>query len=365
MILLSGALCGTAFLMKQPGGAFALLGLAVLARPAWEENPICWKKHGPRMAAFCCGVLAPLVLTAGWLWYAGVWSKFWFWTVTYASVHATVETWSFARDRLALFFAGLKWDVLLWLWAGAGLICGFTAARGRRFFPTALLVLSAAAVCPAFYFSPHYFIVLLPALALLAGYALETAGRRKTPWILFAASWCFIVLSRREVFFEMTPAQISDSTYGRNQFEVYPDIGDYLKTHTPADATVAVLGSEPELLFYAHRRSVTGYIYMYDLVQEQPLREKMQREMISEVEQGKPDLVVFVNLTPSWLPSRSEDFEAIRQWLIRYTDTFYEPFGVATFPPTAIVWGKNSFERVPPQARFLWIFKRKEHAPLP
>jgi hypothetical protein len=162
----------------------------------------------------------------------------------------------------------------------------------------------------------------------------------------------------------MTPEQISDKTYGRNDFEAYPAIGDYLKTHTPPGATLAILGSEPELLFYAHRRSVTGYIYMYDLVEGQPLREKMQREMIDEVEQGKPDLVAFVNLAPSWLPSRPEDFEAIHQWLMHYTERFYEPFGVATFPPTAILWGANSFERVPPAARFLWIFKRKENAPL-
>jgi hypothetical protein len=406
-IFLGGALCGAAFLMKQPGGAFALLGLSLLAWSAWEEKPISWKKQGAsvqlqkwfyneplslpsprkagrgwpqagrgdwvkvslkhytRMAVFCCGVLTPIALTACWLWQAGVWPKFWFWTVTYASVHATVETWSFGRDRLALFFAGLKWDVLLWLLAAAGLVCVFALSRGRKFFPTALLVLSAAAVCPAFYFSPHYFILLLPAIALLTGYALEAADKRTIPWILFVVCWSLIVFSRRDVFFEMTAEQISDRTYGRNDFEAYPAIGDYLRTHTPAGATLAILGSEPELLFYAHRRSVTGYIYMYDLVEDQPLREKMRREMIDEVEQGKPDLVVFVNLTPSWLPSRPEDFEAIHQWLIPYTERFYEPFGVATFPPTGIFWGTNSFERVPSAARFLWIFKRKESAPLP
>jgi hypothetical protein len=364
-IFLGGALCGAAFLMKQPGGAFALLGLSLLAWSAWEEKPISWKKHGARMAVFCCGVLTPIALTGCWLWQAGVWPKFWFWTVTYASVHATVETWSFGRDRLALFFAGLKRDVLLWLWAAAGLVCVFALSRGRKFFPTALLVLSAAAVCPAFYFSPHYFILVLPAIALLTGYALEAADRRTVPWILFVVSWGLIVFSRRDVFFEMTPRQISGRTYGRNDFAAYPAIGDYLRTHTLPGATLAILGSEPELLFYAHRRSVTGYIYMYDLVEDQPLREKMRREMIDEVEQGKPDLVVFVNLTPSWLPSRPEDFEAIHQWLTHYTEKSYEPFGVATFPPTGIFWGTNSFERVPSAARFLWIFKRKESALLP
>jgi hypothetical protein len=364
-IFLSGLLCGVAFLMKQPGGAFGLLGLAQLAWSAREESPTHSKKHGTRMAAFCAGVLAPIVLTILWLWYAGVWQKFWFWTVAYASIHASVETWSFGRDRLALFFAGLKWDGLLWLWAAAGLICVFVIGRGRRFFPIALLVLSAAAVCPAFFFSPHYFILLLPSIALLAGYALQAAAWRKIPWILFAVCWSVIVLNRRDVFFAMTLEQISDKTYGRNNFEAYPAIGDYLRSHTPPGATMAILGSEPELLFYAHRRSVTGYIYMYDLVEDQPLREKMQRELIDEVENGKPDLVVFVNLTPSWLPSRPENLAAIHQWLMHYTESFYEPYGVATFPPTGVFWGTTSFERVPFKERFLWIFKRKESAVWP
>jgi hypothetical protein len=298
-------------------------------------------------------------LVAFWLWQAGVWQRFWFWTVTYASVHASVETWSFGRGRLALFFAGLKWDMLLWLWAAVGLVCIFIISRGRTFLPMALLVFSTAAVCPAFFFSPHYFILLLPAIALLVGYALEAAETRPIPWTLFVVCWCVIAFSRKDVFFEMTPEQISDQTYGRNNFEAYPILGHYLKSHTPPDATMAILGSEPELLFYAHRRSVTGYIYMYDLVENQPLREKMQREMIGEVEQGKPDLVVFVNLTPSWLPSRPEDFAAIHQWLMQYTENLYEPFGVGTFPPTHFFWGTNSFNHVPPPARFLWVFKRK------
>jgi hypothetical protein len=359
----SGALFGIAFLMKQPGGAFALLGFSMLAVSAWKERPLSWHKHGAGMVAFIVGALAPIGATACWLWWAGVWSKFWFWTVTYASIHATVETWSFGRDRLALFFAGLGWDVLLWLWAVVGLGCMLMRKdAGRKFFPMALLAVSTAAVCPAFYFSPHYFVLLLPAFSLLTGCALEAAAARKAPWILFGVCWILATAGRRDVFFELTPEQISARTYGRNAFPVYPSIGDYLKTHTPESATLAVLGSEPELLFYADRRSITGYIYMYDLVEDQPLREKMRREMMSEVEQGRPDFIVFVNLTPSWMPSRPEYFEVIQQWLVHYTETFYEPFGVATFPPTAIYWGNDSFQRVPPRDRFLWIFKRREIA---
>jgi hypothetical protein len=109
-------------------------------------------------------------------------------------------------------------------------------------------------------------------------------------------------LVHRGVFFQWTPEEAARRMYPSNDFQVYPVIADYLKSHTPPTATFAVLGSEPELLFYTHRRSVTGYIYMYDLVQEQPFRQRMEKEMISEVEQNRPDYVVFVNLVFSWLP---------------------------------------------------------------
>ncbi|MGA2173385.1 MAG: glycosyltransferase family 39 protein [Verrucomicrobiota bacterium] len=356
----SGALCGVAFLMKQPGGAFAFLGLSVLAWAAWRERPVSWGKHGGRMAAFATGALAPVLLTFWLLWRAGVWAKFWFWTVTYARVHATLAPWSFGRERLAVFFGGLGWDAVFWVWAALGLGCVLAAKKGdKRFFPVALLAFSVAAVCPTFHFYPHYFVLLLPAIALLTGEALAAAAERKAPWIFFAACWVFLVAIHREAFFKWKPDQVSGFTYWRNAFQVYPPIGEYLKTNTPAGATLAVLGSEPELLFYAHRRSVTGYIYMYDVVEDQPLREQMEREMIGEVERGRPDFVIFVNSGLSWIPSRSEDFEAIKQWMEQYTDKFYEPYGLATFPPYTIYWGKGSFQRVPSAQRFVWIFKRK------
>ena len=40
-----------------------------------------------------------------------------------------------------------------------------------------------------------------------------------------------------------------------------------LREHSAPDARIAILGSEPEILFYARRHSATGYIYMYDLLE--------------------------------------------------------------------------------------------------
>jgi len=41
------------------------------------------------------------------------------------------------------------------------------------------------------------------------------------------------------------------------------------QAHTNPTDTIAVLGSEPEIYFYSHRISATGYIYTYPLMEPQ------------------------------------------------------------------------------------------------
>ena len=370
-IFWSGACFGVAFLMKQPGGAFAMFGFGLLLWAAWRRPPSTWKTHAPSLSLYAAGVAAPLLLTGLILWHVGVWDRFWWWTNTYARTHATVLTWASGRIRLANFFAEISWDWLFWGLALAGLVPVLTGRDGadEKFFFLSLLFFSVMAVCPTFHFTNHYFVLMLPVVALLAARAFASAAAwlsaqpsalaRGAPWILFGLVWLRVAWTYLGPYVLWGPSEAAAGLYPANDFKVYPVLADYLKSHTPANATFAVLGSEPELLFYAHRRSVTGYIYMYDLVQPQPFQARMAAEMISEVENARPDYVVFVNLVNSWLPFAREDFEHIRNWFMAYTQSKYDPYGVVTFSPNLYFWGPDCLQRVPLNHRFVVIFKRK------
>jgi uncharacterized membrane protein YuzA (DUF378 family) len=373
----SGALFGIAFLMKQPGGAFAFFGATLLLWEAARRRPPEWRRDGARLAACAAGVAAPIVLTGAVLWRAGVWGKFWWWTVAYARVHATALPWKFVKERLASPLTHWAWDELFWALALAGVIW-LVSRKGRaeeKFFFLSLLFFSAASVCPTFHFTSHYFVLMLPVVALLAARACEAAAAglaaqpralaRGAPWILFGLMWGGVAWSCRDSFFLSSPREVAAQAYGINDFQVYPVIADYLKGHSPPTATLAVLGSEPELFFYAHRRSVTGYIYMYDVVQEQPMRRQMEAEMISEVERGRPDYVVFVNQVLSWLPYPAACWDTIRNWLMAYTQNEYVPCGVVTYAPHQYFWGSDCLQRVPLGRRFVVIFQRKAAPGLP
>jgi hypothetical protein len=367
----SGGLFGLAFLMKQPGGAFGLFGLSLLLWAAFRRRPRSWKTDTARIGLFSAGVLAPILLTALILWRVGVWPKFWFWTVTYAGIHAQNQSWSFGKADLTHYLATLGWDGLLWILAAMGLAClpRIKSGADGRFFLVTLLAFSVAAVCPTFYFSEHYFVLMLPALALLAGLAVGTVVElsasgtlmvfRYAAWILFLACWAAVAFSHRSVFLELSPDEACANTYFANAFEFYPVVGDYLRAHTPPNATLAVLGSEPQLMFYARRRSVTGYIYMYDLVQDHPFRAEMEREMRDEIEQGRPDYFVFVNIHLSWQSTDAKALDSIIEWMKNYTDNCYEPFGVVAFDSRQPFWGRDCLQRVPLSHRFITLFKRK------
>jgi 4-amino-4-deoxy-L-arabinose transferase-like glycosyltransferase len=368
----SGALFGVAFLMKQPGGAFAFFGSSLVLWTVWRRQPRDWKIGSLRLAVYAAGVAAPILLTGLLIWRGGVWDKFWWWTVVYARVHATAMSWADGRLRLAYFFSKWSLDTLFWLLALAGLIC-LLIGKGRadeKFFFLSLLAFSFASILPTMNFTGHYFVLMLPVVAMLAARiatvltaslaAQKMVVARYSPWILFGLVWIGVAWSHCEAFFEWTPDEAARRMYPSNDFQVYPVIADYLKSHTAATATFAVFGSEPELLFDTHRRSVTGYIYMYDLVQEQPFRKRMEKEMISEVEQRRPDYIVFVNLIFSWVPFPPENLQSIQTWLMKYTESQYEPYGVVTFPPNQYFWGPDCFRQVPPGHRFISIFQRKQ-----
>ena len=68
---------------------------------------------------------------------------------------------------------GPDWPV--WMLAGIGALTGLWDQRMRAstLFLVGFLFFSALAVCPGFYFRTHYFILVLPAVSLLAGAAIS------------------------------------------------------------------------------------------------------------------------------------------------------------------------------------------------
>src|SRR5207248_4462339 len=164
------------------------------------------------------------------LWRAGVFDKFWFWTINYARQYGSLIAVSAAPKRFAGAFTPVVHSVwLLWLFAGVGLIAGLWKKRTRyaTLFVLGLFVSSFLAFSAGFYFREHYFIFILPAVSLFAGVAVsvlcelgDKSGRlvRFAPFLLFCVVLSQPVLAARRFYFEIPPIEASHIVYGANPF---------------------------------------------------------------------------------------------------------------------------------------------------
>jgi hypothetical protein len=298
--------------------------------------PIAWQRLFKDLALFSVAFALPYLLTCVFLWAAGVFPQFTFWTITYARKYATGLPQGIGNDIVRTTLNAVTGpNILLWIvpWFGALLMAWERRISSEhKFFLVALLLCSLGSIGIGFYFRPHYFITLLPVLALLTGVAVSRAIRLikhditielflTLPVFLLFGLGCLISLGGNgALWFTMSPTEAIESVYRTPLFTETRKLGDSLRSSVGRDSRIAVLGSEPEIYFYSHRRSATGYIYMYPLMETHPYAAQMQKDMIARIEQTNPEYVIFVVDRMSWL--RKPGYEKLLDnWWERYWTT--------------------------------------------
>lgn len=372
----SGLLFGLAVLMKQPGAFFAMFGGIIVIWSEWRGRPRLWRALIKRGALYSCGVVVPYAATCLILWRAGVFERFWFWTVTCVRSYGAALPLSQGLKNLGDYFLrNPDSSMVLWFLAIAGVICVWKdreAVAARIMIPVLLLV-SLAAVGQGMYFRPHYFIMLLPALALALGAGASSMRRLilKTnptspmagmPAKYLAVALLAVVLGQGRFFFVMTPDEISRRLYPGESFVESVDIAKYIKDHSAVGDQIGIVGSEPQICFYSGRHSATAYIYTYDMMDTGPFATQLQKEMIAQIEAAQPQFLLYVNLQNSWGGAPTPQMPVI-EWQAKYSREFYEPVGKVVYPADKspqFYWGAAAIATAPLRQECIDIFQRKE-----
>ena len=377
----AGALLSLAFLMKQPGVFFIVLGAGCIIINAFERRPPMLRQALSHLGVFSCGVLLPVSVMILYLSVAGVLAKFWFFTFVYASQYVTQVPLSLAAGIfMSSFFNVADGFFLVWVSAALGLVALFLnpVLRNRRLPISLFAACSLLTVCPGFYFRPHYFVTLLPVVSLLAGIFadyLRTVLARvlksspSTPVLptciaiaVFAPALIIGIVRQSDYLFEEDPFYLSRNIYAFNPFPESIDIARFIKTNTAVDDTIAVLGSEPQIFFYSGRHSATEHIYTYGLMEIHPYSLVMQREMAMEIERSRPRFLVAVNMPTSWA-ARSESEKFIFRWADDYVSKYYDLVGrvdnIGPDKTSVYKWGKDARSYTPQSTSNVSVFQRR------
>ena len=365
-IVAGGLLLGLAYVMKQHGAAFVAFGglwVLLAARRRGAPGPAVLRDG----ALFAGAALAPFLATCAAMLAAGAFGPFWFWTVSYAREYATLIPLADALGILRANFAHVVGSApLLWALAalGATALAWDAVARRHAAFLGLFVVCSFAAVCTGLRFSEHYFILLLPAASLLAAVAASACARASGSVALGAGLAALAVVTAlvgdRRVLFELSPVEVSRAIYGENPFPEAVEIARWLREHTSPEERIAVVGSEPEIYFYAQRPAATSYIYTYPLMEAQPFARWMQADMIAQLERARPKYMVLVSVDTSWT-RRADSPTLLFDWAERTVNADYVRVGQIDIPGDAASryrWGDAAAG--PPTSRsFVTVFARR------
>jgi hypothetical protein len=335
-LALSGLCFGVGVLMKQQGAAFLLAGGMALVIAEVRRLPRDRGRILRRAAIFAVAGLLPYLFTCLALGIAGVFDTFWFWTFTYARSYGSQVPWSAAWMMFSMQVVKVLGQApLLWSLAAIGLTTPWWSRVLRPHGATVMIfaLLSGLAICPGLFFREHYFLLLGPAGGLLAAAgtgALVNLARRRTSLgrpalvlagIVFVAALAEPVIRQRELLFRLTPVEACRATFGLNPFPESVAVAKVVASLTDEGERIAVIGSEPQIYFLAKRRSATGYIYTYALMEPHEHAARMHREMIAEIEAHRPKVLVLVNIQQSWLAGAWSK-QILQRWFAEYVEQY-------------------------------------------
>jgi len=367
----SGLLFGLALLIKQHAVFFFLFGMIVLVfRVVTQSQP--FNKPYLNTGLFAAGGMTPLFLSALLYWITGNFSDFWFCTFQYAWEYVSIVSLGQGLENFKYFFAKIlepNFPILLLSSLGLASASWRMNSRPEYIFLIGFFACSFLAITPGFYFRPHYFILWMPAISLLAGAGFDSLASRfssaglKTgiPAGILTLALGLPVWMQKEFFFTLPVTKATRLTYGVNPFPESLEIAKYIRDHSQEDDKIAVFGSEPQIYFYSHRQSATRHLYMYPLMEKHVYARPMQAEMIWEIEEAQPEFLVAVNVSMSWL-FQPDSSTLLTTWAQGYADSGYEISGVVDIisnEMTVYKWGEQARGYFPRSRHHLLIYKKR------
>ena len=376
-VFLFGLMLGMAFLMKQQALYLILFGIVFLFLYLKTEKKQTYREIAGKIFIFTGGVIIPYLLVVLIVLVTGHFHAFWLWTIEYASKYEA--TGKSLNDIMGLFkptfLAAWTNYYYLWLLALSGIVVLYWSAYThlQKIFVLTYCIASVCTFSSGFYFREHYYITLLPAIGLLTGVFIEFLSKQirerlnvskslNVALLALSVVILFNVYDNRKYYFHYTRNNI----LFEGPFSVAEEISNYIRNNTKDSDEIAILGSEPEIYFYANRKAATGYLYTYPLVEDQPYNTIMQEQMIQEIEKKKPAFMIFCNLTTSWLAKKNSPTK-IFEWGNSYTHDYYTPVGFADLigPGTwKVYWnGDIKTRNIRPKSTLVILKRKPDNVP--
>ena len=315
----AGLLAGLAMMTKQVA-MWNLLALAMVAL-IWHRRTATssWRAVAPTFWMFA-GAMISLALVALPFALTGALDDFLYANLSYNWVYVNFLTWA---QRFANLGYGTAFFCAVAAPFVAGAIAGLVIVWRKRAAATDYVLIlwaiaSAIGVASGGRFFPHYFLQLMPSLAVLTGvvvYDRFVNGNQhvlsRPAWVL--AMFLIVVSVGTTTVLYLSPGQaeerVASSVYEQKQWERSSEqLGAFIKARSRPDDLIFNYGRESQLYFYADRSPAVPYFYDWVLEYDQD----SLTQIIQGLREARPAYIVDSEQAPlfdDWNAAHPPEFQ--------------------------------------------------------
>ncbi len=309
---ISGLLIGCATLFKQVAGVGLSLGL-LAAYYNVKQPGVALRRALHSLLIFLGCSVVPWLLFSGYFACHGALSDFLFWVLRYPSRYM-----SYAYDQLAWYrWARIQWvltgTLMFWIFSLVALpVTLRKVSPGSEKVLGIFFLLSALAVTAGWMFYPHYFLQMVPVMALLSAKGLMwvyKAVRGRGPKIgvpVLVAVLLLLALLYGKVHYKFYVAYTGDQmsleenrwavgSFNESILGIARRLGVDLRLNTREDETILVWKYHPEINFYALRKTPVRSPIM-----ALPPPPDLYPEIMRDIDNNKPDYIVLFQVLSAY-----------------------------------------------------------------
>jgi len=332
---ISGILGTLALLLKQVAIPCILFNYMLLL---WQS-----KRKLQHILAASGGLLLPLLLTVAYFIAKGAWLPFYDCTIrynlSYVSANLPMDyAKAFLGTTLNIFIS--VWPVYALALLAVIMECADkgtakSSSRQHKWVLFGWLCSSFIGTAIGGNFRQHQFIQIIPAVSLFAALGVnDLVLRFKQNNLRWAVAFILIIFPITYSLWVNAWYYASGNAlkkvkhcYIGNPFAESIAVADFIKQRTKTQDSIFIFGSEPQIFFYANRRSASRYIFSYPLMSSSPDVLERQQSVMHEIAQNKPIMIITVFCPSSLLIEKKSRREIIDQ-LAKVLADFYHIVGV-------------------------------------
>ena len=367
-MFVAGLFFGMAAMIRQHAIFFVFpVQMLIIHRSRSEKGS--WFKN---ILYFASGSMAVIIALVGYVAVRGGFEEMVYWIFTHPSEkYITKVSWADGQPHLMGYINNIFFErhfpMVILFGVGLVFIIKNIFKNNLRWENSIALLFFVGAfltVFPGFRFYGHYWLMVFPFLAIIAGLWLDSLTSdlfRYSSIAVVAILFLIQITKNNDLYFKIKADQIYQRMYEANPNYSLQKITKYLKRKIKEKDEIFVFGSEPQAYYELKKISAQPHVFISYLHLPSDRALAGQRQTMTYMTNQKPEFIIHLQ-NPISIGMKENSHQDLYQWIFSFEDQYYEKIALAEMNGRnkPVYYYGNEANREPTTDNYIFLYQRRQ-----